>query len=243
MYSALKKFAKALIPKRLLYKYEVQLRSLFAFQYRGNKYKCNICDHSFKKFIPLDQKDMLCPFCGSRSRTRRLYQLIENRSLINGKVLHFSPSRSLYRVLKNVDSIEYFSSDYEDEFIAEYHHDITNIDCGDDTFDLIICYHILEHIIEDEKAMRELHRVLRPGGICFIQTPFQKGKDIYEDYSIDSEEERLKAFGQEDHVRVYSVKGLANRLAQNSFNKIEIEEFEENAYFGLKNETIITVSK
>jgi SAM-dependent methyltransferase len=243
MYSALKKFAKALIPERLLYKYEISLRSLFAIQYRGNNYECNICNHSFKKFIPLNKKDILCPFCGSRSRTRRLYQLINDRSLLKGKILHFSPSRSLYRILKNVESIDYFSSDFENEFIAEYKYDITNIDCVDNTFDLIICYHILEHIIEDEKAMSELYRVLRPGGICLIQTPFQNAKKIYEDSSIISKEERLKVFGQEDHVRIYSSEGLANRLARNSFKKVAIEEFEENAYFGFKKETVITVIK
>jgi SAM-dependent methyltransferase len=243
MYSALKKFAKALIPERLLYKYEVPLRSLFAFQYRGNNCTCNICNHSFRKFIPLNKKDILCPFCGSRSRTRRLYQVIKDRSLLRGKILHFSPSRSLYRILKTDERIDYISSDFEDEFIAEYNYDITNIDCVDNSFDLIICYHILEHIINDEKAMRELYRVLRPGGICLIQTPFQKGEDIFEDYSIVTKEERLKFFGQDDHVRVYSAKGLANRLIKNSFKKVETEEFEENAYFGFKNETIITVVK
>lgn len=243
MYSALKKFAKALIPKQLLYKYEVPLRSVFAFQYHGKNNKCTICDHSLKKFIPLNKIDILCPFCGSRARTRRLYQLVQERSLLKGKVLHFSPSRSLYRIFKTDRNIEYYSSDFEDEFIAEYHYDITNIDCADNTFDLIICYHILEHIIEDEKAMHELFRILRPGGTCLIQTPFQKGEDIYEDYSIVTKEGRLKAFGQEDHVRVYSVKGLENRLKKNSFKNVEIEEFEENAYFGLKNEIIITVGK
>ena len=97
--------------------------------------------------------------------------------------------------------------------------------------------------MEDEKAMRDLFRVLKPNGVCYIQTPFQKNEGIYEDYSIVSKEDRLKFFGQEDHVRVYSSQGLANRLAKNSFGKISVQEFEENAYFGLKYETIITVSK
>jgi SAM-dependent methyltransferase len=243
MYSVLKRFAKALIPKRLLHTYELPLRYLFAFQYRGKNNACTICDHTFKKFIPLNEKDILCPYCGSRARTRRLYQLLEERSLLTGKILHFSPSRSLYRKLNTKKNIEYFSTDYEDEFIAKFHYDITNIDCDDNTFDLIICYHILEHIVEDEQAMRELYRVLKPNGVCYIQTPFQKNEGIYEDYSIVSKEDRLKFFGQEDHVRVYSSQGLANRLAKNSFEKISVQEFEENAYFGLKYETIITVSK
>ncbi|MBK6500196.1 MAG: methyltransferase domain-containing protein [Saprospiraceae bacterium] len=76
-----------------------------------------------------------------------------------------------------------------------------------DKFDLIICYHILEHIIEDMLAMKELFRVLKPKGKIIIQTPFL-GETIYEDYSINTPELRLKHFGQKDHVRIYAAQGL-----------------------------------
>jgi len=243
MYSVLKKITKLIIPKRFLYKNELFFRSIFAFHYRGKEHNCTICNQNVKGFITLKGRDLLCPFCGSRSRTRRLYQVLQEKSLLKGTILHFSPSRSLYRVFKNISDINYYSTDYEDEFIAEYHYDITQIDCKDNTFDLILCYHILEHIIEDEKAIRELHRVLKPNGICFIQTPFKEVNDIFEDLSISSKEDRLIAFGQEDHVRVYSVEGLVKRLKENLFEKVVLEDFEENSYFGFKKETIIMVQK
>ncbi|RMA56729.1 methyltransferase domain-containing protein [Ulvibacter antarcticus] len=244
MYSVFKKLAKRLLPKKLLYKHETFLRSVFAFHYRGKIYQCNTCNHSLKSFVELDDHDLLCPFCGSRARTRRLYSILKENALIKGDILHFSPSRSLYRILNADKNITYHSTDFEDEFIAQFQYDITNIPCDDDSFDLIICYHILEHIIEDTEAMKELYRVLKPGGLCLIQTPFKEGNDIYEDYSIISEEERLKAFGQEDHVRVYSVHGLKERLEKAGFT-IEIQSFseEKNNREGFLSETVLEARK
>ncbi len=243
MYSILKKLAKNVLPETYLYEHERFLRSIFAFSYRGKKHHCKICDHKLSKFINLNERDLLCPFCGSRARTRRLYANLINDSLLSGKILHFSPSRGLYKELKKNTDIEYFSTDFENEFIAEYRFDITQIDCEDNAFDLIICYHILEHILEDQKAMQELHRVLKPNGVCLIQTPFKNGFDIYEDATITSKEDRLKAFGQEDHVRIYSIEGLVARLKSNHFSQVTAAKFETDMYSGFKEETIIIVKK
>ena len=91
--------------------------------------------------------------------------------------------------------------------------------------------------------MRELYRVLKPGGMCLIQTPFKKGNDIYEDASITSGEERLKAFGQEDHVRIYSVTGLIERLKKNGFTQVEARTFEADINAGFQAETILFLKK
>ena len=90
--------------------------------------------------------------------------------------------------------------------------------------------------------MSELYRVLKPNGTLLIQTPFKEG-EIYEDYSITTEAERLKHFGQEDHVRIYSINGLKDRL-QNVGFKIEILQFQEEDYFGFSdNEQLIIAKK
>ena len=162
--------------------------------------------------------------------------------MLHGKVLHFSPSRSVYRLLKKNPDIKYFSTDFENEFIAEYNYDITQIPLEDNFFDLIICYHILEHIENDKKAMAELHRVLKQNGSCIIQTPFKTG-DIYEDFSKKTKAERLVAFGQEDHVRVYSVAGLQQRLMESGFKNVEAKTFSANVRYGFTEETILIASK
>ena len=157
-------------------------------------------------------------------------------------MLHFSPSRSVYRLLKKNPHIDYFSTDYEDEFLADYKYDIKQIPLKEEFFNLIICYHILEHIEDDKKAITELHRVLKSNGTCLIQTPYKEG-EIYEDFSKKTPEERLNAFGQEDHVRIYSVEGLQQRLKENGFQNVEIKTFPANERFGFMEETVLIAKK
>ena len=121
--------------------------------------------------------------------------------------------------------------------MADVAYDITQIPEKENSFDLIICYHILEHVIEDVKAMKELHRVLKPNGTVLIQTPFKEG-EIYEDYSITSEAERLLHFGQEDHVRIYSIDGLKKRLESVGF-AVTVKQFEKDTYLGFSDKEII----
>lgn len=242
MYHTIKKIVSLVVPKQVLIANEIALRSIFAFNLRGKNHQCTICCNKLKNFILLDTTDLLCPFCGSRARTRRLQNMLTENKLLNGNVLHFSPSRSLFRLLKKEPNISYFSTDFEDEFLAEYQYDITKIPVEDKFFDLIICYHILEHITEDEKAMSELLRVLKPNGICLLQTPFKAG-EIYEDKNIKTEAERVLAFGQKDHVRVYSVNGIVERLKNAGFDDIEAKAFDKDNYFGLVDETVIFAKK
>jgi SAM-dependent methyltransferase len=243
MYNSLKNTAKTLLPKSLLFRMEPFLRGLVLFRYRGKKFKCNICDTRLRTFISLKKGDLLCPACGSRSRTRKLLQLLNDESLLQGNILDFSPPRGFYRKLKRNKAINYYPTDFENEFIAHYKYNITDIPVEEDYFDLILCYHILEHIPDDNKAIAELFRVLKPNGCCFIQTPFKKG-DIYEDPEIISPNERLIAFGQEDHVRIYSVNGLKNRLEKARF-KVEVISFteKEENFHGFKSEIVLKVRK
>jgi len=144
-----------------------------------------------------------------------------------------------------MNGIEYYSTDFENEFLADYNFDITQINQESNTFELIICYHILEHVLDDKKAISELYRILKPNGKVYIQTPFKDG-DIYEDSSITSPQRRKDHFGQEDHVRIYSINGLKNRLEEQGFY-VEVNTFEtfsEDQYYGLKTlETVIISTK
>ncbi|MCR8666457.1 methyltransferase domain-containing protein [Aestuariibaculum sp. M13] len=245
MYDFIKNSIAALIPKKLLFENELFFRSVYSLLYLGNNHTCNICNYKLRKFIRLKNGDLLCPSCGSLSRNRRLWKLLNDNHHITGNILHFSPSRSLYRNLKKIESLSYFSTDYEDEFLAEYKFDITDINQENSKFDTVICYHILEHIVDDLKAMKELYRVLNSKGTIYIQTPFKEG-DIYEDESVVTPEERNIHFGQHDHVRVYSIKGLKLRLEQTGF-KVKVVNFlktDDDVIYGfLSPETTLIVTK
>ena len=136
-------------------------------------------------------------------------------------------------------NLNYITTDFEDEFIAQHKYDICNIPQPDASFDLIICYHILEHIPDDLKAMQELSRVLKPNGICLIQTPFKSGS-TYEDPRIITPEDRLEHFGQEDHLRIYSIANLLQRLKNNGFSHVNVQPAIRDTYLGILESHFIT---
>lgn len=138
----------------------------------------------------------------------------------------------------------YVSSDLSGDFISDVSYNIKDIESPDDSYDLVICYHILEHIDDDKRAMNELWRILKNGGHCIVQTPFKNG-DIYEDSTITSPEERENHFGQSDHVRIYSIAGLAKRLEGAGF-QVEIRNYREkyeNVNGLSENETVLICHK
>ncbi|WP_343664516.1 class I SAM-dependent methyltransferase [Chryseobacterium mucoviscidosis] len=242
MYNFLKSIIKSFIPQNILVKNEENFRKILKPFYKGENHQCNVCETKLKNFAKLNNGDLICPVCGSISRTRRLYKLLNEEFIVPDiAILDFSPFRILYRKWKIRTDIQYFATDFGTDFIADYRYDINDIACKDETFDLIICYHILEHIIDDKKAMSELYRVLKKNGTVVIQTPFKEG-EIYEDYSIVTEKERLKHFGQEDHVRIYSVEGLKERL-QNSGFIVDVKIFEKDNYYGFSQGEKILICK
>lgn len=243
MYNSVKKIIKTVLPKKAIFKIEPFLRSSWSLFYRGSEFECTICQTKLRKWIILHNQDKICPNCGSLSRDRRLWQLIENSYLKEDiKVLDFSPSRCLCRKWKK-QNVAYKATDLSGDFISNNQYDITAIPEDENTFDLIVCYLVLEHVIDDLSAMKELHRTLKPTGTLFIQTPFKEG-EIYEDYSITTEKDRLQHFGQEDHVRIYSIEGLKNRLIQSEFEVGVNQYHNKNIIYGLaENETILIMKK
>ena len=235
---------KTILPHNFLKRNEHLLRKLIYTFYRGTDKQCPICEKKLRKFILLKNGEKLCPFCGSLPRHRRLWTLISG-FLKNGiSVLDFSPPLCFSKKLKSFKEIQYAATDFDKEFTADVHLDITNINLSSNSIDLLLCYHILEHIPEDRKAINELYRILKSQGKCFIQTPFKEG-DIYEDASKRSKAERRKHFGQDDHVRIYSLASLKQRLEDAGF-EIEILQFSEKAenYFGFSSsETVLIATK
>jgi SAM-dependent methyltransferase len=135
-----------------------------------------------------------------------LWLYLKNRTNLlsdNLKVLHFAPEFQLYRLIRKLPNIDYLTADLSAPRVM-MNIDITNIPFADESFDVILCNHVLEHIPDDGKAIKELYRVLKPNGWAILQVPLDSNlAETLEDPQIISEEDRLKFYGQKDHVRLY----------------------------------------
>ena len=247
MYSFFKNIYKLLIPKSWQFKIEPTIRKMvYLLIYKGGDNKCLICSAKSKKFISIsfyNSEDKICPSCGALSRSRALGEYVrKNFRNQSQKILDFSPHRSLNDYFKSLFE-NYISSDFENQFHAQKNYDITKINEADQSFDLIICFHVLEHVLEDKKAIEELNRVLKNDGHLLIQVPIKKG-GTYQDNSIISKEGRLKAFGQEDHVRIYGKDSLPLILNESGFTSKPIDivkeyNSEEKKLYGFSENEVI----
>jgi SAM-dependent methyltransferase len=243
VYDSIKGIITKIIPRQTLIDQEERFRKLIYLFYRGEKHQCPVCEKKIRAFVPLKVDDKLCPYCGSPARHRRLWTLLQPLLSNKIKVLDFSPPRCLYRKINSLPQVTYTPTDFAGEFLAATNLDITRLALADNSYDLIICYHVLEHIEADMLAMAELFRVLKPGGCCFIQTPFKDG-DIYENSAVTTPAQRLEHFGQDDHMRIYSVAGIRQRLASVGFRveRLDFSEQEDN-YYGFRTQETVLVAR
>lgn len=172
--------------------------------YRGWRLECPCCGGRYRRFVARGyRRDAICPGCFAAERHRTLWLFLSRETdLLAGdkRILHFAPEPSLAAKLRAMPG--YMSADL-DLGRAMRVMDITAIPLADESIDAILCNHVLEHVPDDRAALRELRRVLAPTGVAYMQHPISYDRDTYEDPSITSEEGRLRAFGQEDHVRIY----------------------------------------
>jgi SAM-dependent methyltransferase len=165
-------------------------------------------------------RDDVCPRCQSNARERLVYRYLQDRtSIFNERVtvLHIAPEPHLRRRLREVPAIRYVTGDLAPRRVS-LRLDIMMLPFPDESFDLVICNHVLEHVIDDQAAMRELHRVLRPGCRAVLQVPIGRVlQDTVEDPTATSEAERIRLFGQRDHVRLYAADDYMRRLAKAGF--------------------------
>jgi len=150
----------------------------------------------------------ICPRCGAAERQRLLWLYLKNTTNLfsdNLRLLHFGPSYILQKNFRSMENLDYTSADLYSP-VSMVKMDITNILYKENSFDVILVSHVLEHVIDDRKAIQELFRVLKPGGWAIIQSPIDLNRDqTYEDYSVTLPEERVRVFGNPGHVRIYGL--------------------------------------
>jgi SAM-dependent methyltransferase len=211
------KFILNTLPRPILIRLSYLARPLLTFFLSGDQFTDPIDGKSFKYFLPYgygnQRNNVLSPSTLSLERHRLLWLYLQNetgffsseRLTDRKKVLHFAPEQCFLKRFRKLKNLEYTTTDLLSP-IADVKADICDLPFEDNSYDIILCNHVLEHIPDDTKAMQELYRVMKPGGMGVFQIPQDVTKaETFEDNSITDQKERARIFGQYDHVRVYGL--------------------------------------
>lgn len=192
------------VRRGLEYAQAFQARATGRIRYRGSRVRCPCCGSTYREFAPYNGPDRICWRCGSLERDRLLWLLFTRRPELlrpGLDVLHIAPERALRPRLQRVAG-KYVAGDIDRAF-GKLRLDVTQLDVADESFDAVICNHVLEHVEDDRAALRELRRVLRPGGWAILLVPDMVSATTAEDPTIEDPALRQRLFGQRDHVRRY----------------------------------------
>jgi SAM-dependent methyltransferase len=215
------------VPRKYLQLFSHFALKVVAVFYRGNQVECPVCDHSFSKFVPygrVARANALCPNCLALERHRLMWLYLKEKTDFfqsDKDILHIAPEICFIKRFEAIHGDRYITADLESP-LAKVKMDIHEMPFDDGTFDVAFCNHVMEHVADDIQSMKEIHRVLRPGGWAIIQIPFfpPVADKTFEDDSITDPKEREKIFGQDDHVRLYG-KDYPERLRSAGFEVVE----------------------
>ena len=218
-----------IFPRTFLIKFSFIFQPLLSILLSGDKFTDPIDGKSFRKFLSYGynklRKNALSPSTLSLERHRLLWLYLKNETVLfekKIKLLHFAPEQAFYKRFKKLRNIQYDTIDINSP-LAKIKADICDLPIKENTYDFILCNHVLEHVLDDNKAMSELYRVLKKGGTGIFQVPIDmKREKTFQDDSITDKLERNKIFGQYDHVRVYG-KDYFNKLEDTGFKVQQID--------------------
>ncbi|HLM49706.1 MAG TPA: methyltransferase domain-containing protein [Solirubrobacteraceae bacterium] len=201
------------LPERVHAPVMSALRSLL---WRGDAVQCPCCGGRWVTFLPYWNRDNCrCPRCDSHERHRALWLDLRERDL-RGDLLHLAPEEAIARHLRRRPALRYVSADLESP-LAMLHFDIQDIPFRDATFDVVLCGHVLTEVPDDRRAMREMRRVLRPGGWAVVMAAVQPGREhTDEDPSLTDPQARRARFLEPTNVRLYGA-DFADRLREAGF--------------------------
>ena len=247
---AVSEVLKSIIPKRIrLLRYDLYEKCKYFPELAlslGSRLQCPFCLWNFRRLKPagfhypvLKEKrvvgaywhtDDVCPRCNSNARERLLYLFLKNRTRIfhtSLRILHIAPEPNLVKAIRTSGPSLYVTGGLTAEGVMA-RFDILSMPFREDTFDVVICNHVMEHVADDSAAMCEVFRVLRTTGWAVLQVPIALALErTIEDANVKSEEDRIKMFGQRDHVRLYSRNDYLGRLQSAGFTVFAVK-YSEN---------------
>lgn len=215
------------IPRTTLQRVSHLVLPIIGLFLRGNTYECPISGKSYRRFLPYGRinprPNALCPDSLSLERHRLMWLHLKEKTNFfteKLKVLHIAPEICFMKKFQALHGEDYITADLESP-LAKVKMDVHQIPFDDNTFDVVFCNHVMEHVDDDIKAMSEIHRVLKPGGWAIIQSPvYPELAQTYEDPAITDPLEREKAYGQDDHQRKYG-RDYGDRLRKAGFDVTE----------------------
>ena len=222
------KFLLNTLPRPLLIRLSYVFKFFAPLAYYGNKVHCPVCEKDFRKFLSygsniVHRENVLCPYDLTLERHRLMWLYLKKSTFFkddNLKVLHVAPEQCFHPIFKKQKNLDYITADIVSP-IADLHFDLHNIPLKENSFDVIFCNHVLEHVEDDHQCMKELYRVMKKGGWGIFQVPIDYNNKItYEDPKIINPRDREKHFWQKDHVRLYGI-DYPNRLEKAGF-KIDV---------------------
>ena len=215
------------IPRKYIQYFSHYVLRIIAIFYYGNKVECPIDGRTYRKFLPYgrlqSRPNALCPSSLSLERHRLMWLFLKNKTKFftdNIQLLHIAPELCFMKIFERMENLNYISGDIESP-LAKVKMDVHQIPFEENSFDVVFCNHVMEHVADDVKAMSEIHRVLKPGGWAIIQSPVYMYLDkTLEDPSITDPLEKERIFGQNDHMRKYG-KDYGGRLRKGGFKVTE----------------------
>ncbi len=265
---------KKIVPFSVGVKIRGGIQKFLGYYYRGDKYECPFCGEQFRQMLdggidlPANKekqivgsgrrKNIVCPRCYSTDRDRLICFFLKNETQVFTqpcRVLHIAPEGSISHLLKQQNNVSYVSGDKFEKGYRGYYYDrmtkqldVTNLPFESNSFDGVICNHVLEHVPDDRAAIREIYRVLKKGGWAILQVPVSLTLDFTYEPTTYSPEERSKLFGQYDHLRIYG-QDYPKRLEETGFRveihnpqrhrwELDIQRYainpKEDVYFAIK---------
>lgn len=204
------------VPRPLLQRVSPLVMKIFAQLNKGDKVECPICHSHYSKFLPygrVARSNALCPNCLALERHRLMWLYLEERTGFfteKLKVLHIAPEHCFIDRFEALPNLHYITGDIESP-LAKVKMDVHKIPFPNNSFDVVFCNHVLEHVANDLQACAEFNRVLKPNGWGILQSPVYQIEKTLEDISITDPVERERLFGQRDHVRKFGL-DYAERL-------------------------------
>jgi SAM-dependent methyltransferase len=219
--------------------------------YRGSAHTCVVCKAEVGRLLDqgygypmleelrvvggMKKANDECPICRSNDRVRLIHLYTQHHSDLLRKpnrLLHMAPELGLADIWSKVAALDYVPAD-PDQVRYKHLHGLRSFDLqtapfADESFDWVICNHVLEHIADDSRAMREIFRMLKFGGTALLQVPISMVRSATdEDPNITDPAERIRRFGQDDHLRLYA-RDYYERLSEAGFTVELWDAFESD---------------